>query len=93
MKKSVTISRTHIRLGKRSQCLECPVAIAMGAHVKPNVAVSIGHAFGFWINGGDGRLLETPIPGEVLDWACKYDKNYHMEPFTFEAEIPDEAAA
>ena len=98
MKKNVTIARTHIYLGKKSECRKCPAAIALQAHVKPNVDVSVGHAFGFWIGGWEhGHLLETPIPEKLHSWVSKYDSNYdsnyHMEPITFEVEIPNEAAA
>ena len=94
MNKSVTVSKTDIRLGKRNQCRKCPVAIALCRHVKPNVVVSIGHALGFWINGYEhGRLVEAEMPEEVLDWVYRYDNNHHVEPMTFNVNIPDEAAA
>ena len=94
MKKRVTVSEAHIRLGRKNHCRECPVAIALGGHVKPNVVVSIGQAFGFWINGYEhGRLIEGAMPKKVLDWVYEYDNYNHSEPITFEVEIPDEAAA
>ena len=94
MKKRVTVSEAHIRLGRKNYCRECPVAIALGGHVKPNVVVSIARVFGFWINGYEhGRLIEAAMPKEVLDWVYEYDNYDHSKPTTFEVDIPDEAAA
>lgn len=76
----------------RDQCW-CPLALAIGLHLRPGVEVRVtnGRVFlrdspgrwpMFWRLGG------VRLPYEALWWVAAYDQFYGVDPIEFELEIP-----
>ncbi len=76
----IQVTEDHIRLGKRSNCRECPVALAVREEL-PAAKIL-----------GTVLIVETPwlkihLPKKVTEFIEAFDHFRPVEPFSFELKI------
>lgn len=82
----VRVTQEHIREGKRGECGECPVALALVEAFETH-DVSVFDENWDWYLEVAGKTIKAP--DEVVSFARAFDNKYPVEPFEFEVpELP-----
>jgi hypothetical protein len=79
---AVNVTAEDIAEGRESDCWECPVARALSRAVGDDVHVYFGS-----ISDGGG-MWERHLPRTASDFQRRFDKGQPVEPFGFEASVP-----
>lgn len=99
----VPLSQEHIENGERSQCRNCPAALAINDVLKPEYfAVVYAEIFMIFKDerstamfGGERKLGSYPLPEEASAFIDAFDHFDHeyISPFTFKVKLPKEIIA
>lgn len=87
MKTLIHVTQEHINNGRRRQCSQCPVALAIKDVCKPKSDVHVG----IRILIGNKFAKHTPLDAERF--IGRFDSSCSVEPFSFELDIPSELLA
>jgi hypothetical protein len=81
----ITVTQEHIERGKKKNCAECPVALALHDAGFPDAYVSFDRV---WASPDDRlnnyNCLLAFLPILVRVWISNFDSGKHVEPFEFE---------
>ena len=79
---TIQVTQEHIDEGTEGRCTNCPVALAIKEHLKPEYQVKV---FGSHYNINS----DTPLylPDKVTYRINRFDDGFGMEPFEFELAI------
>lgn len=94
----IDVTQADIINGVRMECTCCPVALAINKHLKPifNSSVRTGYiiirrkATGSY---SDSDVLSTENNAEMREFIRAFDVRGHVNPITFELDIPDKFLA
>ncbi len=81
MKYTIEVTEQDITHGKRKQCEECPIALAM--HRATDEHWSVGTKLD---RCRDGFSIKTPL--SACEFITDFDSSLPVQPFTFEIETP-----
>ena len=78
----INVTQDHINFGLRGMAGRCPLALAAGEICGEEVLVT-------------HRVMSFPrnsvciyLPQNAKDWVLSFDEDEHVEPFSFEIDIP-----
>ncbi len=100
----VAVSWGHIGLGRKQCSAECPLSLAIAAHVNPSWQVYVGSCFVNFVSMGKNRSVELPDTAKLFVANYNKDKvlvnpytytvsHSHLFPSIFDIEIPEECRA
>jgi hypothetical protein len=83
-KTTIRVTLDDIALGLPSNCSKCPVAIAATKAGVERAQINTGLLFGYV----SGRHFIARLPERVDRWVGSFDAGYHVDPITFDVEMP-----
>ena len=81
---TVTVTTDHIAAGKREDCENCPIALAV-AEIFPGTPYV--DEFTCIITAIDGSETEFDLPDEAREFIEGFDNGENVAPFAFDAEL------
>lgn len=89
----ISVEQHHIQAGKRGNCVECPVALALAEQLKLSKKKMRVGCFSLYLWNEDQPQQDPyyqTLPSEVMTWIDKFDTGKEVKCFKFKLEIPDE---
>lgn len=98
MNVTIKVTTCHIVAGWRGSTCNCPIALAIKDHVKPDLSVIVRYTFAYFTepdhkNYGSGLRSHcgapsVKLPDEAMQFIIQFDQGSHPLPFEFQLEIP-----
>lgn len=79
---TIKVTQKHIDEGKKSDCRNCPVALAIAEATMQDWEVTFNKT---WPTDGNYSVLS--LPDLAVNFIFRYDMNEVCQPFEFELEI------
>lgn len=88
---TIEVTRAHIRHGKRGECRNCPIALAVDSHLNRDHYCEVHHDLSILNKHYLFSRVSMPLPASALNFAMDFDYGRPVEPFSFDIDIPTEA--
>lgn len=85
---TINVTIEHIEKGKKHDCGECPIALAIKEVVKDGVEFGVGTGRVTFQQPNSGEYHSEYLPLVATGFIMGFDRGYPVVPFTFELPIP-----
>lgn len=87
---TINVEHKHITDGIKKSCFQCPIALAIGERLRPNIIVRVSNTRVTLHE--DGNCLDNiRLPEDVVEFIKRFDKDYpgmlSPQPFSFDIDI------
>ena len=88
---TIHITANHIRAGKRGECQECPIALAIQELLHPRAWCSVsGDMVAFGFGTSPVAVYGVALPSVAVEFVRNFDASVWVEGMVLEVEVPGE---